>query len=315
MIVSEEAVKYLFFVDGKVREKLSRYNEQSEGKQEHQIHDRLFKLLIHTYFEEFMELFFPKFHSDIDFTGIKPLSEEMFTDVFKGVKRQADIVIEAKLRGENSLIIIHVEPQSTYERNFNKRMFQYYTLLYNRYRKPILPIAVYSYDEKRDGQNSYEMFVTDFKVVSFQFLKVQLSTKNWRKFLTSDNPVAAALLSKMNYSESERIMVIRAFFRMLIRMKLPDEESEFLMRFFEHYLKLDEKEEEQLMSNLKYTDDWEEIKKLPISWEEHGIKKGRVEGREETAIKLMEEGVDISLIKKVTELSEERIKELMEKLN
>src|SRR5690625_3617222 len=116
MIVSEEAVRYQFFVDGKVREKPSGYNEQSEGKQEHQIHYRLFKLLIHTYFEEFMELFFPKFHSDIDFTGIKPLSEEMFTDVFKGVKRQADIVIEAKLQGKNSLIIIQIGRASCRER-------------------------------------------------------------------------------------------------------------------------------------------------------------------------------------------------------
>src|SRR5699024_10656908 len=127
--------------------------------------DRLFKTLIHTYFQEFMQLFFPKFHSEIDFSLIRPLSEEMFTDVFKGVKRQADIVLETKLRGQDSFIIIHVEPQSTYDKNFNKRMFQYYTLLYNKYGKPILPIAVYSYDEKREGQNQYEMIVSDYKVV------------------------------------------------------------------------------------------------------------------------------------------------------
>ncbi len=315
MIVSEESVKYQFLVDGKVRELPPEYNRQSEEKQDHQIHDRLFKTLIHTYFEEFMKLFFPKFHSDIDFSGIKPLSEEMFTDAFKGVKRQADIVIEAKLRGENSLIIIHVEPQSTYDKNFNKRMFQYYTLLYNRYRKPILPIAVYSYDDKRKGQNSYEMIVTDFKVVSFQFLKVQLSMMNWRKYLKSNNPVAAALLSKMNYSESERVEVKNEFLKIIVRMKLPEEESEFLVRFFDHYLKLNEEEEEQLMSELRYTDDWEEIKKLPISWEERGIVKGREEGREEVAVKLIKEGMAISFIRKITELSEERIKELMENIN
>lgn len=28
---------------------------------------------------------------------------------------------------------------------------RYFSLLYNKYRKPILPIAVYSYNEKREG--------------------------------------------------------------------------------------------------------------------------------------------------------------------
>ena len=40
-----------------------------------------------------------------------------------------------------------------------------------------MPIAVYSYDDKREGQNSYEMVVIEFKVVSFQFLNIKLSTR------------------------------------------------------------------------------------------------------------------------------------------
>lgn len=38
-------------------------------------------------------------------------------------------------------------------------------------------------------------------------MKVELSTMDWRKYLKSNNPVAAALLSKMGYSKSERIQV------------------------------------------------------------------------------------------------------------
>jgi len=75
-------------------------------------HDQLFKQLIHTFFSEFLEVFFPEVHHHVDFSTIKPLSEEMFTDLIEGESRQADIVIEGKLKGTDSLIIIHVEPQS-----------------------------------------------------------------------------------------------------------------------------------------------------------------------------------------------------------
>ena len=75
-------------------------------------HDQLFKELIHIFFKEFLEAFFPEVHHHIDFSSIKPLSEEVFTDLFEGESRKADIVIETKLKNMDTIIIIHVEPQS-----------------------------------------------------------------------------------------------------------------------------------------------------------------------------------------------------------
>lgn len=110
-------------------------------------HDQLFKQLIHTFFSEFLDLFLPNVYQHVDFSSFKPMSEEMFTDLFNGESRRADIVIEAKLKGQDTLIIIHVEPQSYGQPDFNERMYLYFSLLYNKYRKPILPIAIFSYDE------------------------------------------------------------------------------------------------------------------------------------------------------------------------
>ena len=44
-------------------------------------HDQLFKQLIHTFFGEFMEAFFPEVLEHIDFVTLKPLSEQMYTDL------------------------------------------------------------------------------------------------------------------------------------------------------------------------------------------------------------------------------------------
>ncbi|WP_210238494.1 Rpn family recombination-promoting nuclease/putative transposase [Aquibacillus sediminis] len=207
-------------------------------------HDQLFKQLIGTFFEEFIELFFPEVHRHIDFSSIKPLSDEMFTDLIKGENRKADIVIEAKLKGEDTLIIIHVEPQNYGQPNFNERMYQYFSLLYNRYRKPILPIALFSYDEKRYERDDFEMSFPFFHVLTFHFLIVELRKKNWREYIESDNPVAAALLSKMNYSEKEKVQVKKEFLRMLVRMEINPAKMELINGFFESYLKLDQKEVE-----------------------------------------------------------------------
>ncbi len=140
------------------------------------------------------------------------MSEELFTDLIDGENRRVDLVIEAKLRGEETLVIIHVESQSTYQENFDQRMFLYLCLLYQKYRKPILPIAVFTYDDERSEESQFNIEPLDFSVMSFNFLMLALKKKNWRDYLKSNNPVAAALLSKMGYREEEKIHVKKEFY-------------------------------------------------------------------------------------------------------
>lgn len=90
-------------------------------------HDQLFKQLIGTFFAEFIELFFPTVYEQLDFSSLKPLSDELFTDLIAGERRQANIVMEGTLKDQDTLIIIHVESQSYVQENFNERM--YHTLV------------------------------------------------------------------------------------------------------------------------------------------------------------------------------------------
>ncbi|GFZ80717.1 hypothetical protein GCM10010978_22210 [Compostibacillus humi] len=110
---------------------------------------------------------------------------------------------------------------------------------------------------------------------------LELKKKNWRKFIESDNPVAAALMSKMGYSEKEKVEVKKEFLKMLVRMELNPAQSRFINAFFETYLILNEKEEERLMEEIKQLDNAEEIMNLPNSWEERGYKRGIEQGIEQ----------------------------------
>lgn len=309
-----------------------------EDKKPYMKHDQLFKELIHHFFTEFMEAFFPHVYKYIDFTSIKPLSEEMFTDLLDGESRRADIIIETKLKDQDTIIIVHVEPQSTYQDHFHKRMYLYFSLLYNKYRKPILPIAVFSYDEQRHTQNEFEIQFPFFKVLKFNFLKLELRNMDWRKYINSNNPVAAALLSKMGYSEKEKIQVKREFLRMFLKMELSPAKARFIYGFFDKYLTLNQEEEEMLMTEMKEFDESEGLPYLPIAWEEiakkkgmeQGLKEGRQKGREEgreegrqegklegieqVAVEMLKEGMAIPLIEKVTKLQLEKIEQLRKQI-
>lgn len=238
-------------------------------------HDQLFKQLINTFFKEFLELFFPEVHNHIDFPSIKPLSEELFTDLIEGESRRADIVIEAKLKGHDTLIIVHVEPQSYGQPDFHERMYHYFSLLYNKYRKPIIPIAVFSYDENRYENNEFTITFPFFHVLTFQFLMLELRKMNWKHYIHSNNPVAAALICKMGYSGSERVQVKKEFLRMLVKMEINPAKMELINGFFETYLSLNESEEKDLMEEIKQLnrDESEQIFKLPNSW----VEKGKME--------------------------------------
>lgn len=57
-------------------------------------HDRLFKELIQTFFEEYIEAFFPRVYTYIDFSSVTFLEQEVFTDILKGEKRRIDILLK-----------------------------------------------------------------------------------------------------------------------------------------------------------------------------------------------------------------------------
>ena len=75
-------------------------------------------------------------------------------------------------------------------------------------------------------------------------MQLHLIKKNWRTFIRHDN--RATLLSKMCYSEKERVQVKLEFLRMLCRMELDPAKTALIYGFFETYLKLDEEEEKQM---------------------------------------------------------------------
>ena len=140
-------------------------------------HDRLFKELIQAFFEEFILLFFPDMYEHIDFCHLSFLSEELFTDVTAGEKYRVDLLVEMKLKGEDGLIIVHIENQSYVQSSFPERMFIYFSRLFEKYRTNVVPIAVFSYDTIRNEPSSFTLQLPFGNILHFRFLPSNYANK------------------------------------------------------------------------------------------------------------------------------------------
>lgn len=247
-------------------------------------HDGLFKELLQGFFEEFMLLFFPEIYEEIDFAHLSFLDKELVNDINEREKRRVDLVVETRLREEDSLIIVHIEPQASFKKNFNERMFVYFSRLYEKYRKRIIPIAVFSYDDKREEPDQFQVAFPFLDVLRFQYLTIELKKLNWRDFIHQNNPVAAALLAKMGYNEKEKVQVKKDFLRMMVRMELDPSRNEMLTGFFETYLNLNESEERQLREEIQTLDPKEgKVMEIISSYR----RQGRLEGKKDSICTLL----------------------------
>ena len=209
-------------------------------------HDQLFKQLISTFFLEFLDLFAPALAANINRDNFEFLAQEYFTDIIEGDRRAMDLVVRINLlRRPNEpevgkvWAIIDCEHQSSSEANFNRRMFFYFSQLHRKYLEPVYPIAIFSFEEpKRQEQDKYQVRLPGLEVLEFNFLKIQLNQLNWRDFLKQQNPVAAALMSKMKIEPRDRAKVKVECLRAIANLKLDPARVSILSGFVASYLRL-----------------------------------------------------------------------------
>jgi predicted transposase YdaD len=247
-------------------------------------HDRLFKELIETFFWDFIELFLPEVLEYVSRDNLTFLPQELFTDVTSGDQKKIDLLAQVNWQGKEGYFLIHIENQAYNQSEFERRMFHYFSRLDEKYRLPIYPVVIFSYSEpKRPEKNSYQVVFPDRKVLEFNYVAIQLNQLNWRTFLKQPNPVAAALMSKMNFKPEEKIRVKLECLRMLATLQLNPAKMELISGFVDTYLKLNELEETQFTNELKQAGlvEEEEVMEIVTSWMERGIEKGIQQGRQE----------------------------------
>lgn len=246
-------------------------------------HDRLFKELLTTFFVEFLELFFPELVAYLEPGTLEFLDKEVFTDITEGDRYEADLIAKIKFRTQETFFLIHVESQAQYQANFSKRMFRYFSRLYEKYDLPVYPIAVFSYDTPRSPQPSrHQVTFPNKLVLDFNYDIIQLNRLNWRDFLQQQNPVASALMAKMNMATQERARVKLECLRLLATLRLNPAKMKLISGFIDTYLRLNSEEESLLASEIAKMEpvQQEVVMEIVTSWMERGIEQGIEQGIE-----------------------------------
>lgn len=241
-------------------------------------HDRLFKELLSTFFIEFIELFFPDVMTYLEPDSVIFLDKEVFTDVTAGERYEADLLVQAQFQGQSSYFLIHVENQSYNQADFNKRMFRYFARLHEKYDLPIYPVVVLSYTQpQKEAESSYQLLFPNFKVLEFNYRVVQLNQLNWRDYLNQPNPIASALMAKMQIASEDRPKVKAECLRLLVTLRLDPAKMQLISGFIDTYLNLSESEEQTFRDEIGTieSEDKEEVMQIVTSWMRTGIQQGQ----------------------------------------
>jgi hypothetical protein len=283
-------------------------------------HDRLFKELLTTFFVEFIDLFLPEVAEYLDRQHFDFVDKEVFTDVTSGDRHEADLVVKARFRGEETFFLLHLENQASPEPQFAKRMFRYFARLHEKHDLPVYPIALFTYDApQRLEPDEYRVAFPDKMILSFSFTVIQLNRMNWRDFVRRPNPLASALMAKMKIADDDRARVKLECLRLLATLHLDAAKMQLISGFVDTYLRLNQDEQREFVREASVLEQGEKetVMQLTTSWKEEGIVEGLHRGKRELLVRQLRHrfgSVSTALEIRIDALDDERLGEMAEAL-
>src|SRR5258708_11759796 len=97
---------------------------------------------------------------------------------------------------------------------------------------------------KTKQEESYRVSFPDRVVLDFKYRVIQLNLLKWREFARKENPVASALMAKMEIAPGERPRVRLACVRMLATLRLERRKMQVALGFIDTYLRLSPEEQQ-----------------------------------------------------------------------
>ncbi len=262
-------------------------------------YDSPWKEILSTYFQEFMEFFFPKIAREIDWTrGYELLDKELrqITRESEVGQRLADHLVKVWTNdGEEARVLVHVEVQAREEKGFGRRVFIYHYRIFDLYQRPVVSLAVLADDNPKWYIGEYEQsFWGCGNTFRFPAVKL-LEYKDQRAFLAlSANTFAVVVIAHLQTLETRKDRQKRFRYKLALtkalyrrgwdRQKIID-----LYRFIDWIMALPKKLEKSYHEELVKFE--EEIKMPYVTTAERiGMEKGVAQGIEKGVAQGIEKG-------------------------
>jgi hypothetical protein len=245
-------------------------------------HDQIFKELLRAFFREFLELFLPDIAARLDFSTVRFLEQEIFTDFPAGDPRRADNIAEVRTTdGEPELVLFHIEAEARRRSEFRFRMWEYYSLIRFRAKRPVYPIIIYlSPGTGGIVREEYTEVLFDETLLSFRFAAVGLPDLSADDYRESENLLGVALSALMQGSGIGPVLQKWQAIRRILTSSLDESRKILLATVVENYLLLSEEAEEEYL-RVARSEMPEEVQSMLSIYEERGIAKGIARGIEQ----------------------------------
>ena len=163
-------------------------------------YDETWKEAIGDYFDSFLAFFYPEIYQQIDWTKT-PISLdkelEQITASGDSKTRHADKLFQVWLLDNQEVwILIHVEVQSQYDKEFSQRMFIYNYRAFDLYQKPVISLAILGDETKSWRPNSYQYGLGSSQLI-FNFSIVKLLDYQWEELEQSNNIFAIVVMAHL----------------------------------------------------------------------------------------------------------------------
>lgn len=167
------------------------------------------KRIIEDLFPQFVAFFMPDLYELVNFE-IKPKSlDNEFSILFPesdSENRRVDKLFEVHLKdGNPKWILLNIEIQSYEDQKFDKRMFNYFSRIFDKYDREIEAIAVYTYQADRHKYNQYESKFLKTRLL-YEYRIYDIAKQNIEELEESKNPfsfVVQTLIKAFDYKETD----------------------------------------------------------------------------------------------------------------
>lgn len=309
--------------------------------------DQLWKGILEDLFDDFLRFMHPDADAIFDFNrGIEFLDKEL-DQLFPPEDNEYAPKLVDKLAkvyrkdGREEWVLIHIEVQGLYRKDFGSRMFRYYYRILDKYDKPITAYAIFTESNKVARPNTFKLECLGTSL-QYRYNTYKIAGQDEDELRVSNNPFAVAVLvAKLAFAGKE-IKVGRErdellyglkmrLSRDLLKKKITKDKIYKLMTFLRYYVLFESSEinhifdnelkeltersetmgiEELMLDRAKRQGIQKGLEKGILTGKKEGLKEGERKKTIETAIEMKKDGMPAAQISRYTKLTIEEIEKL-----
>lgn len=270
--------------------------------------DSLWKGVLEESFEDLLRFVYPDADRVFDLSrGVEFLDKELGEIYPEPDKppgtRFVDKLAKVYKRGEgNRWVLCHVEVQGQYDKDFANRMYVYNYRIYERFKRPIMAIAVFS---GKEGAAMPDVFVKQFKGtrIAYKYHKLCIQNFSDSTLEAHSNPFALIMLVAKRaiipgrIRDEELLKEKLSIAKLIISRGYTKKKTYAMLAFLHNYIRFEKTETyrsfgielDRLTGKKNTMGILEQIRQMHIdAAREEGVKEGRMEQSAKVAQALIE---------------------------